>query len=277
MATAASNPYSILSSSSLVHADSAGMQQGSPFRNPQKLLQSDYLQGVPSNGHPLGHHWVTSLSDGTPWSSTLATSPLDQQDVKPDPADHGDIGSHHCQDHSDEETPTSDELEQFAKQFKQRRIKLGFTQADVGLALGTLYGNVFSQTTICRFEALQLSFKNMCKLKPLLNKWLEEADSSTGSPTSIDKIAAQGRKRKKRTSIEVSVKGVLETHFLKCPKPAAQEISSLADSLQLEKEVVRVWFCNRRQKEKRMTPPGDQQQHEVYSHNVKTDTSCHDL
>uniref|UniRef100_A0A8C0BTN3 POU domain protein n=1 Tax=Buteo japonicus TaxID=224669 RepID=A0A8C0BTN3_9AVES len=123
--------------------------------------------------------------------------------------------------------------------------------------MGTLYGNVFSQTTICRFEALQLSFKNMCKLKPLLNKWLEEADSSTGSPTSIDKIAAQGRKRKKRTSIEVSVKGVLETHFLKCPKPAAQEISSLADSLQLEKEVVRVWFCNRRQKEKRMTPPGE--------------------
>ncbi|XP_062997749.1 POU domain, class 3, transcription factor 4 [Elgaria multicarinata webbii] len=378
MATAASNPYSLLSSSSLVHAaDAPGMQQGSPFRNPQKLLQSDYLQGVPGNGHPLGHHWVTSLSDAGPWSSTLTSSPLDQPDVKPgredlqlgailhhrsphvghhsphhaghanawgaSPAhnaalpasgppppplsvysqagftvsgmlehgggggggggltppppgtpqqalhqvlrDHtpehgggGELGSHHCPDHSDEETPTSDELEQFAKQFKQRRIKLGFTQADVGLALGTLYGNVFSQTTICRFEALQLSFKNMCKLKPLLNKWLEEADSSTGSPTSIDKIAAQGRKRKKRTSIEVSVKGVLETHFLKCPKPAAQEISSLADSLQLEKEVVRVWFCNRRQKEKRMTPPGEAPQpHEVYAHSGKTDAACHDL
>lgn len=157
---------------------------------------------------------------------------------------------------SDEDTPTSDDLEHFAKQFKQRRIKLGFTQADVGLALGTLYGNVFSQTTICRFEALQLSFKNMCKLKPLLQKWLEEADSTTGSPTSIDKIAAQGRKRKKRTSIEVTVKGALESHFIKQPKPAAQEISHLADQLQLEKEVVRVWFCNRRQKEKRMTPPG---------------------
>lgn len=165
-------------------------------------------------------------------------------------------GGHH--DQSDEDTPTSDELEQFAKQFKQRRIKLGFTQADVGLALGTLYGNVFSQTTICRFEALQLSFKNMCKLKPLLNKWLEEADSTSGSPTSLDKIAAQGRKRKKRTSIEVGVKGALESHFLKCPKPGAAEINSLADSLQLEKEVVRVWFCNRRQKEKRMTPVGGQ-------------------
>ncbi|XP_040058443.2 POU domain, class 3, transcription factor 3-A [Gasterosteus aculeatus] len=168
---------------------------------------------------------------------------------------HQHHGVNH-ESHSDEDTPTSDDLEHFAKQFKQRRIKLGFTQADVGLALGTLYGNVFSQTTICRFEALQLSFKNMCKLKPLLNKWLEEADSTTGSPTSIDKIATQGRKRKKRTSIEVSVKGALESHFLKCPKPSAQEINSLADNLQLEKEVVRVWFCNRRQKEKRMTPPG---------------------
>ncbi|XP_070843364.1 POU domain, class 3, transcription factor 2a [Chaetodon auriga] len=179
------------------------------------------------------------------------------------PGAHQQSLSHHHQhgghqDQSDEDTPTSDELEQFAKQFKQRRIKLGFTQADVGLALGTLYGNVFSQTTICRFEALQLSFKNMCKLKPLLNKWLEEADSTSGSPTSLDKIAAQGRKRKKRTSIEVGVKGALESHFLKCPKPGAAEINSLADSLQLEKEVVRVWFCNRRQKEKRMTPAGGQ-------------------
>jgi class 3 POU domain transcription factor len=149
----------------------------------------------------------------------------------------------------------SDDLEAFAKQFKQRRIKLGFTQADVGLALGTLYGNVFSQTTICRFEALQLSFKNMCKLKPLLQKWLAEADSTTGTSANIDKIAAQGRKRKKRTSIEVSIKGALEQHFNKSPKPSAQEITCLAESLQLEKEVVRVWFCNRRQKEKRMTPP----------------------
>ena len=95
----------------------------------------------------------------------------------------------------------------------------------MGLALGTLYGNVFSQTTICRFEALQLSFKNMCKLKPLLQKWLAEADSTTGTSANIDKIAAQGRKRKKRTSIEVSIKGALEQHFNKSPKPSAQEIT----------------------------------------------------
>ncbi|VDK31729.1 unnamed protein product [Taenia asiatica] len=153
-----------------------------------------------------------------------------------------------------EEFPSSDDLEHFAKLFKQRRIKMGYTQADVGLALGTLYGNVFSQTTICRFEALQLSFKNMCKLKPLLQKWLHEADCCTSTTSNFDKVTTQGRKRKKRTSIEVGVKGVLEGHFIRQPKPAAQDITNLADTLGLEKEVVRVWFCNRRQKQKRLNP-----------------------
>lgn len=50
-----------------------------------------------------------------------------------------------------------------------------FLQGDVGMAMGKLYGNDFSQTTISRFEALNLSFKNMCKLKPLLEKWLNDA------------------------------------------------------------------------------------------------------
>jgi len=49
-----------------------------------------------------------------------------------------------------------EQLEVFAKEFKQKRIKMGFTQGDVGLAMGRLYGNDFSQTTISRFEALNL-------------------------------------------------------------------------------------------------------------------------
>ena len=52
----------------------------------------------------------------------------------------------------------------------------------------------------------------------------------------------------------MTVKGALENHFKTHPKPSAQEIAHIADQLGLEKEVVRVWFCNRRQKEKRMTP-----------------------
>ncbi|CAD0200136.1 unnamed protein product [Chrysodeixis includens] len=163
-----------------------------------------------------------------------------------------------------DDTADLEELEHFAKTFKQRRIKLGFTQGDVGLAMGKLYGNDFSQTTISRFEALNLSFKNMCKLKPLLQKWLEDADSSLagggaggggGAALGAGLAEAVGRRRKKRTSIESGVRVALEKAFLHNPKPTSEEIAALADALCMEKEVVRVWFCNRRQKEKRINPP----------------------
>lgn len=58
-------------------------------------------------------------------------------------------------------------------------------QGDVGVAMGKLYGNDFSQTTISRFEALNLSFKNMCKLKPLLEKWLSDAGESSLTVSSL--------------------------------------------------------------------------------------------
>ncbi|KAH8352706.1 hypothetical protein KR084_005867 [Drosophila pseudotakahashii] len=168
---------------------------------------------------------------------------------------------------SPEETTDLEELEQFAKTFKQRRIKLGFTQGDVGLAMGKLYGNDFSQTTISRFEALNLSFKNMCKLKPLLQKWLDDADRTIQATGGVfDPAALQatvstpeiiGRRRKKRTSIETTIRGALEKAFLANQKPTSEEITQLADRLGMEKEVVRVWFCNRRQKEKRINPSLD--------------------
>ncbi|XP_065831847.1 POU domain, class 3, transcription factor 4-like [Oscarella lobularis] len=144
--------------------------------------------------------------------------------------------------------PTPSELEQFAKMFKQKRIKLGFTQAGVGQAL-TDYGNPFGPTTICRFEAVQLSFKNMVKLRELLHRWLEDAENNSVGQRVGEKM--QVKKRKKRTVIESSTKGLLEKHFTVHPKPSAQEINHLAGQLNLEKEVIRVWFCNRRQKEKR--------------------------
>ncbi|XP_055368840.1 POU domain, class 2, transcription factor 2 isoform X3 [Betta splendens] len=166
--------------------------------------------------------------------------------------------------HMGDEPSDLEELEQFARTFKQRRIKLGFTQGDVGVAMGKLYGNDFSQTTISRFEALNLSFKNMCKLKPLLEKWLSDAetmavDSMLPSPSSLSSPmlgieGLPGRRRKKRTSIESNVRVVLERNFCTNQKPTSEEILLMAEQLNMEKEVIRVWFCNRRQKEKRINP-----------------------
>uniref|UniRef100_A0A3Q3EES2 POU domain protein n=1 Tax=Kryptolebias marmoratus TaxID=37003 RepID=A0A3Q3EES2_KRYMA len=148
------------------------------------------------------------------------------------------------------DSPQIRELEMFANDFKIRRIKLGYTQTNVGEALAAVHGSEFSQTTICRFENLQLSFKNACKLKAILAKWLDEAELAGALYN--DKAGMNERKRKRRTTISLGAKEALERSFVEKSKPSSQEIARIAKGLHLEKEVVRVWFCNRRQREKRI-------------------------
>ncbi|XP_035378899.1 POU domain, class 2, transcription factor 1b isoform X7 [Electrophorus electricus] len=211
--------------------------------------QANLLQTQPS---------ITLATQPATPTRTIAATPVQ-------PLPHSQTTPKRMDTPSLEEPSDLEELEQFAKTFKQRRIKLGFTQGDVGLAMGKLYGNDFSQTTISRFEALNLSFKNMCKLKPLLEKWLNDAENQTSdqalsSPSSLGSpgLGMEGlnRRRKKRTSIETNIRVALEKSFLEQnQKPTSEEITMIADQLNMEKEVIRVWFCNRRQKEKRINPP----------------------
>lgn len=147
------------------------------------------------------------------------------------------------------------ELEAFAERFKQRRIKLGVTQCDVGKALANLklpgVGSL-SQSTICRFESLTLSHNNMIALKPILSAWLEEAEAAARERRDAPGILNNGDKKRKRTSIAAPEKRSLEAYFAVQPRPSSEKIAAIAEKLDLKKNVVRVWFCNQRQKQKRM-------------------------
>ncbi|XP_041706683.2 POU domain, class 5, transcription factor 1 [Coregonus clupeaformis] len=219
----------------------------------------------PSNGVP----GVTFFNGS---ASQTAQTPQAQTSTRSSGSSSGG-----CSDSEEEENLSTEELEQFAKELKHTRITLGFTQADVGLALGNLYGKMFSQTTICRFEALQLSFKNMCKLKPLLRRWLNEAETSDNPQDmyKIERVFVDTRKRKRRTSLEGSVRTALESYFVKCPKPNTQEITHIADDLCLERDVVRVWFCNRRQKGKRLALPFDECEGQYYEQSPPPPHTAH--
>ncbi|XP_066566264.1 POU domain, class 2, transcription factor 3 isoform X2 [Amia ocellicauda] len=247
---------------SLVLVPGSHLSSSSPFllsqtqTGHQALLQQNLLSLPPqSQSGLLQHQSGLALTPQAVSRSGLSGSSLDGHLEMPP---HLQVPKHMG---SQQDEPNDlEELEQFAKAFKQRRIKLGFTQGDVGLAMGKLYGNDFSQTTISRFEALNLSFKNMCKLKPLLEKWLSDAenspsDSMSSAASMPPLIEGFGRKRKKRTSIETNIKLTLEKRFQDNPKPSSEEITLIAEQLSMEKEVVRVWFCNRRQKEKRICCP----------------------
>ncbi|XP_050167966.1 POU domain, class 4, transcription factor 3 [Myiozetetes cayanensis] len=147
------------------------------------------------------------------------------------------------------------ELEAFAERFKQRRVRLGVTQADVGAALAALklpgVGSL-SQSTICRFESLTLSHNNMTALRPVLQAWLEGAEAARRArPAGPDPPPGAERKRR-RTSIAAPERRSLEAYFALQPRPSAEKIAAIAEKLDLKKNVVRVWFCNQRQKQKRM-------------------------
>ncbi|XP_037889710.1 inhibitory POU protein isoform X2 [Glossina fuscipes] len=148
------------------------------------------------------------------------------------------------------------ELEAFAERFKQRRIKLGVTQADVGKALANLKlpgVGALSQSTICRFESLTLSHNNMIALKPILQAWLEEAEAQAKNKRrDPDAPSVLPAGEKKRTSIAAPEKRSLEAYFAVQPRPSGEKIAAIAEKLDLKKNVVRVWFCNQRQKQKRI-------------------------
>ncbi|XP_070492629.1 protein nubbin-like isoform X2 [Chironomus tepperi] len=242
-----------------------GMRAKSPPNSPPQSPSNNYQYTpkttIPSNNNVTPPNTAQLSVSGMLTPSTPSSGTLTPQ-MKKSSMSTNNSQTVRSMEPSPEETMDLEELEQFAKTFKQRRIKLGFTQGDVGLAMGKLYGNDFSQTTISRFEALNLSFKNMCKLKPLLQKWLLDADGTLAGSggifgnSSINQLSTpeMGRKRKKRTSIETNVRVSLERAFMMNPKPTSEEILALAENLYMEKEVVRVWYCNRRQKEKRVNP-----------------------
>uniref|UniRef100_A0A3B3ZWU9 POU domain protein n=1 Tax=Periophthalmus magnuspinnatus TaxID=409849 RepID=A0A3B3ZWU9_9GOBI len=165
-------------------------------------------------------------------------------------ASHGSLGSGGV-----EAEPDPRELESFAERFKQRRIKLGVTQADVGAALANLKipgVGCLSQSTICRFESLTLSHNNMVALKPILEAWLEEAERAQREKMAKPEIFSGADKKRKRTSIAAPEKRSLEAYFAVQPRPSSEKIAAIAEKLDLKKNVVRVWFCNQRQKQKRM-------------------------
>lgn len=143
-----------------------------------------------------------------------------------------------------------EEIREFAKNFKIRRLSLGLTQTQVGQALTATEGPAYSQSAICRFEKLDITPKSAQKLKPVLEKWLNEAElrNQEGQQNLMEFVGGEpSKKRKRRTSFTPQAIEILNAYFEKNALPTGQEITEIAKELNYDREVVRVWFCNRRQ------------------------------
>lgn len=180
---------------------------------------------------------VTSLSSSVPNASG-------------DSATVGQLVSKPQQAVGDEEGINLEEIREFAKNFKIRRLSLGLTQTQVGQALTATEGPAYSQSAICRFEKLDITPKSAQKLKPVLERWLAEAElwNQKGQQNLMEFVGGEpSKKRKRRTSFTPQAIEVLNTYFEKNALPTGQEITEIAKELNYDREVVRVWFCNRRQ------------------------------
>ncbi|ODM97903.1 POU domain, class 6, transcription factor 1 [Orchesella cincta] len=143
-----------------------------------------------------------------------------------------------------------DEIKEFAKAFKLRRLSLGLTQTQVGQALSVTEGPAYSQSAICRFEKLDITPKSAQKIKPVLERWMKEAEDryKNGHQNLNEFVGMEpSKKRKRRTSFTPQALEILNTQFERNTHPSGAEITTLAHQLGYEREVIRIWFCNKRQ------------------------------
>ena len=147
-----------------------------------------------------------------------------------------------------------DQVKQFAAEFKTARISLGLTQAQVGQALNKVWTEdqiSVSQSSICRFEKLEITALQVKKLLPALQTWLAWAKQrqSEGLPVLVHEELdfKEIKKRKRRTVFNQDTVAALVEEFDQNNTPNSLQLSVIAERLGLDKETTRVWFCNKRQ------------------------------
>ncbi|CAM9937197.1 unnamed protein product [Bubo scandiacus] len=244
-------PQLLLNAQGQVIATLAGsaIQAGPPSRKPAPpeppaKNEVQPIQPAPALSQPavvVANPAPAAKASSTPVPITCSETPTVSQLVSKPPAPNSSV---------EEDGINLEEIREFAKNFKIRRLSLGLTQTQVGQALTATEGPAYSQSAICRFEKLDITPKSAQKLKPVLEKWLSEAElrNQEGQQNLMEFVGGEpSKKRKRRTSFTPQAIEALNAYFEKNALPTGQEITEIAKELNYDREVVRVWFCNRRQ------------------------------
>ena len=66
-----------------------------------------------------------------------------------------------------------DELNDLVNAVRKTRITIGFTQSEMARSISALCGKKISQTTVCRFEGKILPKRNLRRLRPTFERWMQ--------------------------------------------------------------------------------------------------------
>lgn len=148
-----------------------------------------------------------------------------------------------------------EDYQDFATKLKSHREQLGYSQAHVIQQVGLRYGIAIAPDSIADFELARVSLEDARLLRPTLEQWIKDTARAAGismeeggaSPV----VTMHSRERRRRTVTTAVVREHLEREFLRKKKPSQEEMAEMARHLNIEKEFVRIWFCNRRQRQKK--------------------------
>lgn len=157
----------------------------------------------------------------------------------------------------EEKEAEHERLKEFAERFKLERNKFGYSSANVNQQLAIRYGTTFSFGKIDQFEAQHLPLPEMMAMKQILEWWLLDTARASGmSEKSVQELAKSvcpPRKefRKRRTMLDENTRGILEDEFARNNKPNSSQLLEISTKAGIDKEVVKIWFANQRQRMKK--------------------------
>ena len=161
---------------------------------------------------------------------------------------------------SNQEVKEWDEYKEFAAIFRNHRTRLSYTLDYVITQIFIRFEHPCSSRELEKFEEVQLSLAEVRELKPVLQAWLKDTLASAGtSEEGVREVIAHAttsinprRERKRRRNVDSIIKEQLEEEFRRKRTPSQSEMQAMANRFRTDKDFVRVWFCNRRQRQKKL-------------------------
>ena len=126
----------------------------------------------------------------------------------------------------------------FPTVFKDQRISLGYTQAEVSNNILHCTGYQITQSTISLLECNKLERKKVEILYPHLMEWM------TSARPQVYPLQLCGSRKKRKTFSNHELK-VLRGVFEQKSRPSPQEVREVACSLHLDPVIIKRWFYNR--------------------------------
>lgn len=140
----------------------------------------------------------------------------------------------------------SDEMKEFIKNFVENKANFGITNNQIAEALNAEFKNsTFTESALSKFERLDITPRSSAKVKPVLEKLLNDSKLKFGDR--LNSFFDPNKKRKRDCNFSPNALNTLNKKFDKIQYPNETEILMLANQINYDEEMIKNWFNEKRQ------------------------------